>query len=556
MAKKYLTLDDLLLFCKENNFSHFNASEADGPIVVQTLGSFEATDSSKNGLLPVKLQACHTGLNRNNSSISTETMTAALPSFSNRPILGYIHQLEDGSWDFYSHNMEIVEDENEEDGVRLDYLEVPVGIVPESCNAHLEYDESKDKTYVQVDAYIFEEYSKAADIIREKGVAKVSVELAIEDMSFNAKEGYLSINSFYFMGVTILGRDEEGNFVQEGMEGSNITIGSFSKENNSVVTDDMQSKMFELLTKLNDALEKFNDTNDSEKKGGNEMNKFEELLELYGLTAEEIDFEVEGLSDEELESAFAEKFGSTGDDSDNDNGSDVNDTQLDADTGSDGDEGSDDGEGDPAPSGDEEKYTLTYELSHDDIRMGLYGLLNSTIGEDSYAWICEVFDNYFIYNKETYNESGYDSKYYRQSYSVDGDDVVFGSDAVEVFPEFVSADEKIALAALRLEYAELKKFKEEYDASVLQAQKDEIFNNEQYSVLGGNEQFEQLKQDAINFSVEEISNKCKVIFAEHIMEVGSYSTSVEGKESGMKKIGFNFSEKPKKAKAYAGLFDK
>lgn len=548
MSKKFLTLDDLLLFCKENNFSHFSANEAGGPIVVQTPGLFEATDSSKNGLLPVKLQACHTGLNRNNSSISTETMTAALPSFSNRPILGYIHQLEDGTWDFYSHNMEIVEDEHEEDGMRLDYLEIPVGVVPESCNAHLEYDESKEKTYVQVDAYIFEEYSKAADIIREKGVSKVSVELAIEDMSFNAKEGYLNINSFYFMGVTILGRDEEGNFVQEGMEGSNITLGSFSKENNSVVTDDMQLKMFELLTKLNNALEKFNDTNDSEKKGGNEMNKFEELLELYGLTAEEIDFDVEGLSDEELESAFTEKFG------DADEYKAQNNSQ--SDTGSDGDDGSDDGEGDPAPSGDEEKYTLVYELSHDDIRMGLYGLLNSTVGADSYAWICEVFDDYFIYNKETYNESGYDSQYYRQSYAVDGNDIAFGADPVEVFPEFVSADEKAALAALRLEYAELKKFKEEYDASILQAQKDEIFNDEKYSVLGGNENFEQLKKDAINFSVDEISNKCKVIFAEHVMEVGSYSTSVEDKSKEVKKIGFNFNDKPKKAQAYGGLFDK
>lgn len=547
MSKKFLTLDDLLLFCKENNFSHFSANEAGGPIVVQTPGLFEATDSSKNGLLPVKLQACHTGLNRNNSNISTETMTAALPSFSNRPILGYIHQLEDGTWDFYSHNMEIVEDEHDEDGAYINYLEVPVGIVPESCNAHLEYDESKEKTYVQVDAYIFEEYSKAADIIREKGVSKVSVEIAIEDMSFNAKEGYLNINSFYFMGVTILGRDEEGNFVQEGMEGSNITLGSFSKENNSAVTDDMQSKMFELLTKLNDALEKFNDTN-PEKKGGNEMNRFEELLELYGLTAEEIDFEVEGLSDEELESVFTEKFG------DAEEYKAQKDSQ--SDEGSDGDGGSDDDEGDPAPSADEEKYTLVYELSHDDIRMGLYGLLNSTVGEDSYAWICEVFDDYFIYNKETYNESGYDSQYYRQSYSVDGDDIAFGTDPVEVFPEFVSADEKAALAALRLEYAELKKFKEEYDASILQAQKDEIFNNEKYSVLSGDEKFEQLKNDAINFSVEEISNKCKVIFAEHVMEVGSYSTSDEKKGKETKKIGFNFSEKPKKAQAYAGLFDK
>lgn len=540
--KKYLTLDDLLLFCKENNFSHFSSNEAGGPIVVQTPGIFEATDSSKNGLLPVKLQACHTGLNRNNSSISTETMNAALPSFSNRPILGYIHQLEDGTWDFYSHNMEFVEDENEEDGVRLDYLETPVGIVPESCNAHLSYDESKEKTYVEVDAYIFEEYSKAADIIREKGVSKVSVEIAIEDMSFNAKEGFLSINSFYFMGVTILGRDEDGNFVEEGMEGSNITLGSFSQENNSVVTNDMQSKMFELLTKLNDALEKFNNTNDSEKKGGNEMGKFNELLEQYGLTVEDIDFEYDGLSDEELENLFAEKFGSNdGDDTGSDEGADT-------------DESGNDGDDEPVVSGDDEKYALNYELSHDDIRCGIYNLLNASLAENTYAWVAEVYDNYFIYEECNYETGSY--KYVKQSYSIDGDDVSFSGDSVEVFPEFVTESEKSALAALRLEYAELKKFKDEYDASVVKAEKDEIFADAKYSVLEGNENFEQLKKDAANFSVDEIKDKCKIIFADHVMESGEYSASGESVEKKINKIGFNFSDKPKKAQAYAGLFDK
>lgn len=538
--KKYLTLDDLLLFCKENNFSHFSANEAGGPIVIHEPATFEVVDNSKNGLLPVKLQACHTGLNRNNSSISTETMNAALPSFSNRPILGYIHQLEDGTFDFYSHNMELVEDENEADGVRLEYLETPVGVVPESCNAHLAYDESKEKTYVEVDAYIFEEYSKAADIIREKGVSKVSVELAIEDMSFNAKEGFLSINSFYFMGVTILGRDEEGNFIEEGMEGSNITLGSFSKENNSVVTDDMQTKMFELLTKLNDALEKFNDTADSEKKGGNEMDKFNELLEQYGIQAEDVDFEHEGLSDEELENLFAEKFGGE----DNDTGSD-----------NDG-EGSDNNEGDedPAPSSDEEKYSLTYQLSHDDVKCGIYNLLNASMAENTYAWVAEVYDNYFIYEECNYETGAY--RYVKQSYSIDGDDISFSGDSVEVFPEFVTESEKSALAALRLEYAELKKFKDDYDAAVIKAEKDEIFANEKYSVLEGNENFEQLKNDAANFSVAEIKDKCKIIFAEHVMESGEYSASGVETEKQPKKIGFNFEDKSEKTQAYAGLFDK
>ena len=149
MSKRYLTLDDLYIFCKKNNLSHFNAKEANGPIIVHELGQFEAIDASKNGLLPVKLQACHTGINRNKSNISTETMTAALPSFSNRPILGYIHQLDDGTWDFYTHNVEFVENEDGES--EIEYLEAPVGIIPESCDAKIVYDEKSNPRIFEVD---------------------------------------------------------------------------------------------------------------------------------------------------------------------------------------------------------------------------------------------------------------------------------------------------------------------------------------------------------------------------------------------------------------------
>ena len=74
--------------------------------------------------------------------------------------------------------------------------------------------------------------------------------------------------------------------------------------------ENLQSKMVETLSKLNDVLDRFNDTTNSEEKGGNDtMDKFNELLDLYGLTEDEVDFEVEGLSNEELEAAFTEAFG-------------------------------------------------------------------------------------------------------------------------------------------------------------------------------------------------------------------------------------------------------
>lgn len=559
MSKKYLTLDDLLLFCKKNNFNHFSAKEAGGPLIVHTLGQFEASDSSQNGLLPVKLQACHTGINRNKSKISMEAMTAALPSFSNRPILGYIHQLEDGTWDFYSHNIKLTETEDGENEV--EYLEVPVGIIPESCNAKIVYDDLQEKNYVNVNGYIFEEYSKAADILRAKGTAKVSVELAIEDMSWSADEDCLNINSFYFMGVTVLGRDEDGTIVEEGMAGSNITLGSFSQEENSFIPEDLQSKMIETLTKLNNALDRFNNTNDSDKKGGcDTMDKFNELLELYGLTEEEIDFEIEGLSDEDLEAAFTEKFGDAEEFKKKKKCSEDDDTEDYAGCKkkkkcSDDEDESDDEDFAGCKkkkkcSVNTETGTVEFELSFDDIRMALYNLLSENMDEDSYGWICETYDDHFIYQKESW-ANGYESHYFKQNYSKDGDNIAFSGDPVEVFTEFVTESEKTALDMIRSQYDELKAFKENIEKQELKVQKDAILESAEYAEIKDSEEFRALVTDAEKYSVDELKVKADLIFAAAMKK--KFSFEVEPKKNS---VGINFKAKPSKKKtAYAGLFD-
>lgn len=62
-------------------------------------------------------------------------MNEAIASFSNRPILGFIYSDDDGNPQFESHNMH-----TDDDGAIV-YDEIPVGIIPESCDAHLEFDE-------------------------------------------------------------------------------------------------------------------------------------------------------------------------------------------------------------------------------------------------------------------------------------------------------------------------------------------------------------------------------------------------------------------------------
>lgn len=153
-------------------------------------------------------------------------MEQALPSLKDRPILGDIVKLDDGTYDFFSHDFE-VDDETGE----VTYIEKPIGVTQDTENAYLEYDEERDVYFVVVYGVIWEEYgNQAADIIRRKNGTKVSVELSISDLSFNSKEKYLEINDFYFLGITCLGTNPETNVkIEEGMEGSRLDLTTFNE---------------------------------------------------------------------------------------------------------------------------------------------------------------------------------------------------------------------------------------------------------------------------------------------------------------------------------------
>lgn len=534
--KKFYTLEDLYQFCQNNNFSHFSAKESGAPIIVQSYGEFEAHTESNQGLIPVTLQACHTELNRNASFISDDTMSKALPTFANKPILGYIHQLDDGSYDFYAHNVTYVEDDSSDDGVRVEYDERPIGIVPESCNARLEYDEEKDKTYVVVNGYIYEEYgNRAVDIIRNNGgKTKVSVEIAVNEMSYNAKEGYLNIDDMYFMGVTCLGKTPDGEIVQEGMEGSNLKLDNFSAKENSMFSMDISDKIVDLLSNINEKLDNFSNTQFNGKGVENTMNHFEELLEKYGKTVDDIDFDYENMTDEELDAKFAELF----DDADDTSGSGEG-------SGDDSNSDDDSGNNDTAT----ETHELKYELSHDDVRYALYNLMAAKSEDDYYyTWIAEVYDNKFIY------QDCKENKFYRQSYVKDSDNVALDGEPVEVFSEWLSKDEKDALDALKSSYAELKEFKENYDASMLRSDKEDILNSAEYAEISDSDEFKALVSEMDNYSVDEIKVKADLLYAAAMKKKFNFAVTEPQKP---KSVGVNFNvETDKKKQAYAGLFDK
>ncbi len=550
MPRKILTLDDLYNYYSSTGRStHFNAKNDGDRIVVQVKGmaKFEKSDKDTEGLLPVSLQACHIGENLNKSFISEETMLSALPSFANRPILGYIYEDENGDPQFRDHTIHI--DENGE----IVYDEKPIGIIPSENNARLEYDEEKDRTYVCVDGYIFEEYSKASEILSREQECAVSVELSIRSLSYDAKKKLMNIEDFYFAGVTALGKWEDGSDVEPGMAGSNIKIADFKQKNNTTFS---QHEMIATLNEINEKLDRLTITQFSKEGGENsDMTKFEELLEQYGVTAEEIDFEYEGMSDEELEAAFAEKFAedtsseentaeeAEGDAEDNAEEPEEDEEEVEEEA---EEENTEDEEETPA-----DNFTKLFELSHEDIRYALYQLLTQfEVDDNEWYGINAVYDDHFVY------QGMFGGKIYGQKFAIDGDVVSFVEDRYELHAEYLTDGELAVLNEMRANYAKYAEDHEKLLKYEAEPEKMALIESEDYSNLAESEAFEALKAQENHFdlSMEEIKAQLDEMLLEYAKGHKVEFTAKESRQVSVKRI------KPvrhnKGNGKYGGVFDR
>ena len=568
MAKKRLLyIEDLYDFYsnKYKRSTKFSAEKTGEPLVVQVHGriNFDESDKNKDGLLPVHLQSCHTDLNVNGSNIESSVMEAALPSFSNRPILGYIHKVTtdenpEGQWEFYSHNMH--EDENGD----VVYDEYPIGIIPESCNAQLVYDEEKKKTYCEVDGYIFEEYSKAAEILQREEECSVSVELSIRELSYDAKQKFLNIEDFWFSGVTILGKTPQGNEVKPGMTGSNIKLADFSSKNNSLF-EDYESKMVELQARIEN-LETacFNKEQNSSvrtlsKEGGNKesMTKFEELLAKYNKTVEDVTFDYSELSDEELEAKFAEVFGEDNNtDGDNSGDNTANEPSNDNEgVGENATEPEGTTDGDNEGEGQNfENMTKTFEISHDDIRYALYNLLSSYEDADNeWYYITGVYDSYFVY------ESWDGGKIYGQKYTKDNDNVSFDGERYNLHKEYLTDSEYTEIQDMRSNYSSVVEELNTYKSAEVFADKMTVFDDEAYSEYLDTDEFKALmSEDSVNkYSKEELSEKADATLGKLVKKNKTFSFVGETpQKKHVSRVAFNAEKETEDTyKPYGDLFD-
>lgn len=501
MAKRLLFLEDLYdFYLKQNKSCNFSSKDTGYQLSVQVPACFDIdNDIDDDSLLFCKVKLMHSGENKNHSSVTDEALKKAAKTLAYKPILANFMEYTDEETgevlkDFTSHDFIINDDGS------TTYLEKQIGCFT-SDEPYFEVEQGTGHNFLYAYCAIPKEYTDAYSIIKRKNGTKVSVELAVNELSWNNTTKALELTDVVIMGATCLGKDPKTlKDIGEGMRGARLDIADFSSENNSVkfYKDEKMVEFQERLSKLESAC-----FNKNTQKGGNETDMFEKLLEKYNKTVEDITFEYADMTDEELEAKFKEIFGEA-------------DTADNANNATDGEQST-------------EKMIRTYELSHDDIRMVIYNLLIPyEKANDECYWIVDVFDTYFVY------ESCITSKLYGQAYTKTDDTLAFDGDRYELFAEYLTASEKAELEAMRSNYAEITARLEKYEAAEIEAKKTELLNSDEYSSIKDSEAFAELVSNHKDITLEELQERCDKVLLDTVKS-GKFSFAENDTSNGKSK---------------------
>jgi hypothetical protein len=266
----------------------------------------------------------------------------------------------------------------------------------------------------------------------------------------------------------------------------------------------------------------------SEKGGEEPKMKFEELLEKYGKTVEDITFDYEGLTDEELESAFASAFEESAEEDE----SDIEDEEAE--------------ENFAKMSVNVGGVVREFSVSLQDKINALYQLVNDTYADDGTWYDVTVYDE----DKYVIMVDYWSGKGYKQSYKVKKDVYTLTGDRVEVYPQWLTQDEINSLDKLKKDYAEAV---EELERYTEEPKKLEILNSDDYSLIADNEEFIKLnkRENYFNLSVEDVEAKADAILTAAAKQHKFSEVGDEKKFSTVKP----FATPKKKAKRFGSLFD-
>lgn len=485
--------------------------------------------------IKVRLDFAHDGINPNHTRFTKELLEKKKDSLFLSPLLGHIIQNEEGDYEFGGHDMEFRPNPFQDNKMQMFYLETILGIIPPKEVANFEIREVDGLNRVFVDGYIYKKYSNfAEDILRQYDENPISMEIDIFQYSYSVKEDIYDILDFNYTGITFLNQE-----CGTGMLNANSKF--FAN------TENLKSQMVIALQELKSVFEADNKTIEE---GGE--NKIMEDTQVMEAVVEQATEEAGTVATENFEEAPVNETPS--EDFVEGEGVQSETNEIVEEVAKEANESFSEVEQEVPAVEPESKFVKTFELSHDGIRAGLYGLLAVQEQSDDDCYIIdEVFDSYFDYY------ACKKKKCYRQGYVKDNEAVAFSGDRIEIFIEKLTPDEKAALNVLRANYEaqteelnSLRQFKAEFDLAEKKSEMDKW-----ESKIGSTAEFKALKENFEQKTLDEIKVECKCIFADNNAFTGNVATFSKKKEANeFAPVSFSLSENKETVNnVYNGFFE-
>lgn len=219
----------------------------------------------------VKIFVAHTGENLNQSSFSLQALQKMSRTLPYVPIVGYLTKDEYGNVDFKGHEsvIEIVDDE-----LRIDYLGVPFGFIPENPKIDFEFREGKE--WLTVEGYLWNKFEKYIKTIEKANGRKSQSMEIINVVGYVDDTDVLHIENGEFSALCILGDN-----VQPAMVGS--TLEMFTANNS--FKDEIKEMIYEFTSKGDVQVDKEIKEHELEQ----EVDKVEETEEVVEKTTEKVE---------------------------------------------------------------------------------------------------------------------------------------------------------------------------------------------------------------------------------------------------------------------------
>ena len=437
-----------------------NKNEDLSPISIESVARYSVDESfDSERFIKMELLVMHDKKNFNRTSFDEKGMKAAKSSIYNIPILGYVTPDENGVYDFNGHNRHIETQKNNKK--KIIYDEIPIGLVPESAN--YEIVELDNEKWVKTECYIWKGYSNyAEDVINEKKEIPLSMEIFADKYTIDKKSKYFDIFDYRYRAITFLGRKNK-----PAMGNSSGKTLDFSKETYDILTNMKELLSIEL---------------ESYEKGGNaEMN-------------------MENIKDDEQETVVQEHSEET-------NAS--NDVEIKMNV-----ENNSENVVETTKAECSIEYS-TYRETHNVISSGISFLNKHSDELNIYYYLFDFDDKYVFLTKNTDKKVNgrwkYSQTIVRKTYSITDNTVAFGDQETEMVYKLVTVEESQEIEKQReetkKEFASLKEYKETKEKEIRVANEHKLFGQFD-TLLKGNDKYNVLKDNAENYTIEELEEKC------------------------------------------------